>query len=158
MRVAALAITAVVTAAGCGGGADRPRPDAAPVPAVTHYVASPTLSRHSAESLLVMPGLGRFRVACTRPGVARISYAARLTGQTVAAETARVTRPIVSLFPGKHVAVMLDHRIAPRADWQVAIVSEGRIDVATATVTVATLGSDYGCFVSAKADRVRRGR
>ncbi|HEX6654171.1 MAG TPA: hypothetical protein VF072_15605 [Thermoleophilaceae bacterium] len=126
--------------------------------AATQYAASPTLSRGSGARLFSIPGVGRFRASCARPGTARVSYVADDTSQSVTVETARATRPAVSIDPGERVAVTVDRRTAPRSDWQVAILSEGRIDVVTASVTVAQLAPGFGCFVSAKADRVRRTR
>jgi hypothetical protein len=160
-RVAVFVITTAALAAGCGGQPDRSTParsDPARAAGAIHYAASPTLGRGDGEALFAVAGAGRFRATCLRPGVARISYLARVTSQSVTVQTATATRPALSADPGDRVAVTIDRTTAPRADWQVALLSEGRIDVLTAGVTVAPLGSGFGCFVSAKADRVRRAR
>jgi hypothetical protein len=149
--------TAARVATGCGGNEDGSRSRAAAV-TVADYVASPTLGRGSSERLFAIPGLGQFRAACVRTGEARIAYRAARggAGQSAAVQTARATRPAVSLDPGDRVAAAIDRDRAPRVDWQVGILSEGRVDVLTASVTVDSLGAEFGCFLTAKAHRANR--
>jgi hypothetical protein len=48
--------------------------------------------------------------------------------------------------------------MGPRVEWQVALLSEGHIDVATASFTAGRLSGSFGCFVSGNATVAERRR
>src|SRR3954463_4716347 len=139
MRSGAVVVSVALAGAGCGAGADsqsRSHAVSAQVQS-TEYAASPTLSRGSGDELFAVRGLGRFRAVCVRPGVARIEYTAASDSATqlVSRQTAGGARPSASLNPGERAATTIRSRSAPRADWQVAILSEGRINIFTGSFT-----------------------
>jgi hypothetical protein len=154
---------AALTAAGCGGDtAPTPRGGAAPAAvSSTDYVASPTLGRGTSERLFAVPELGAFRATCARPGEARISYRVKKRGGTTQLVTAEAGRGSGSnrwADPGERVAIPIGGSRAARADWQVALIAEGRITVVTASFTVGVLGDRFGCFVTGAAHRATRPR
>jgi hypothetical protein len=151
-RAAPIAVVAFL--AGCGSQAAPPRessPAASPV-TTGHFVASPTLGEGGAQPLFAIPDLGHFRALCTSPGHARISYtvARGSASQQVTVDS----RAAEFRDPGERVRV----DIGRRSEWQVARLSKGRIEVATATFTTGALSGRHGCFVSAKADVAQRRR
>ncbi len=160
---AALVMSVAAVAAGCGD-------EATPAPAAkatsqravktNDYVASPTLTAGSAGQLFAIPGLGRFRASCKGEGRAVISYrASSATSQLVTTEGGAASSN-GWLDPGQSMAVGLGREIGPRVEWQVAVLSKGRIEVASAAFTVGTLpgSSGRGCLVSAKAEVTKRPR
>ena len=158
--IASTATALAVT--GCGGGDvdATPRSDATHAAvSSTDYVASPTLGRGTAARLFAIPGLGRFGASCGRPGVARISYTAAPGGATqiVTTETPGGTGSNTWADPGERVAAPIGARTGPRVDWQVGLLSEGRIEVLTASFTVARM-PEFGCFVTGKAHTAKRPR
>jgi hypothetical protein len=158
--LAAVALVAVAAGGGCGGD---PRLNSRPTgasPRSTDFVASPTLGRGDRDVLFSIPGLGRFRATCVRPGIARIVYLAERGGATqlMSRQTAAGARPSEYLNPGERAAITIRSRSAPRADWQIALLSEGRVDVFTGSFTVAVLGDRFGCFVAAKGSQTARSR
>jgi hypothetical protein len=160
----AFAAAAALAATGCGGGDTAPNPRGGAAPATVSsadYVASPTLGRGTSERLFAIPELGAFRATCTRPGEARISYGVKKRGgtsQLVTAEAGRGSGPRKWVDPGERVAIPIGGSRAGRADWQVAILAEGRITVVTASFTVGVLGDKFGCFVTGKARSATRQR
>jgi hypothetical protein len=58
--------------------------------------------------------------------------------------------------PGERVSVPIGPRRGPRVDWQIGLLSEGRIHVLTASFTVARLAKTFGCFVTATAHTAKR--
>jgi hypothetical protein len=160
---AALVSTALAVAVtGCGGSEiDAPERGAVSRAAVEskEYVASPTLGRGSAKRLFAIAGLGRFGASCRRPGQAEISYlvAPGSATQLVTTETARAGWSNGWLDPGQRVAVAISPQTRPRTDWQVALLSKGRIEVLTASFTVSPLAK-FGCFVTGKAEVASRRR
>jgi hypothetical protein len=158
------AAAAALTAPGCGGGGTAPPPRGAATPAAvssTDYVASPTLGRGTSERLFAIPGLGAFRATCARPGEARISYRVKKRGgttQLVTAEPGRGSGSNRWADPGERVAIPIGGSRAARADWQVALIAEGRITVVTASFTVGVLGDRFGCFVTGTAHSATRPR
>jgi hypothetical protein len=122
------------------------------------YVASPTLGRGTAERLFAIPGLGAFRASCTRPGEARIAYRAERGGATQIVTTAAPggTESKAWADPGERASVPIGPRRGPRVDWQIGLLSEGRIHVLTASFTVARLAKTFGCFVTGTAHAAKR--
>jgi hypothetical protein len=154
---------AALVATGCGGGdtAATPRGKAAPAAvSSSDYVASSTLGRGTAARLFAITGLGTFRASCIRPGEARISYRVEPggTGQIVTTATPRGTGSNTWADPGERVTVAIGPRSGPRSDWQLGLLSEGRIGVVTASFTVARLAKTFGCFVTATAHSAKRRR
>ena len=146
----------------CGGGHSEVRfapREAAPTVRSNDYVASPTLSRGDAERLFVVPSLGTFRATCRRPGQARISYTAgRGTAtQLVSAVPTRGSPLNGWLDPGERLMATVGRRAGPRVDWQVGLLSEGRIAVLTGSFAVGGFPK-FGCFVTGKAQVANRAR
>jgi len=158
---AALLTFVAVAAMGCGDDAGGPAPGASPQQAVEtdDYVASPTLARGSAARLFAIPGLGHFGARCKRPGEAEISYtaAARSATQLVTTDNRGISSN-GRLNPGQRIAVAIGPRVGPRVDWQVALLSEGTVEVATASFTTGKLSGSFGCFVTGKAQATQRRR
>jgi hypothetical protein len=123
------------------------------------YIASPTLGSGTAAPLFAIPGLGRFRASCRRPGQAEISYtiAPGSATQLVTTETAQVGSSNGWLDPGQRVAIAIGREAGPRVDWQVGLLSKGRIEVLTASFAVGRLGN-FGCFLTGKAEDAKRRR
>jgi hypothetical protein len=153
---ALVAAGAAAAVAGCGDGDTRSRAGVAPT-GPDHHIASTTLGRGQDARLFAVPGLGRFRASCTSPGVARISYRAApgSATQSVTTRTARGESPTAWVDPGDRASAAIDRDRAPRADWQVALLSKGRQQVLRASFTVARLPK-FGCFVTGIADGARR--
>jgi hypothetical protein len=58
--------------------------------------------------------------------------------------------------PGERVSVPIGSGSGPRVDWQIGLLSEGRIHVLTASFTVARLAKTFGCFVTGTAHAAKR--
>jgi hypothetical protein len=71
--------------------------------------------------------------------------------------TARAGSSNEWLDPGQRVAIAIGRETGQPTDWQVALLSKGRIEVLTASFTVGALPK-YGCFVSGKAQVAERRR
>jgi hypothetical protein len=56
------------------------------------------------------------------------------------------------------MAVAIGRRIGPRVDWQVALLSEGSVEGATASFTTGKLSGRSGCFATGKAQVTERRR
>jgi hypothetical protein len=157
-----VSVAAGAALAGCGDDAvDPPARRAAAEPAVTtnDYVATPTLSEGSSERLFSIPLLGHFRATCTGPARAEISYkAARGTATQLVTTENRGFSSNGHVNPGQRMAVAIGRPLGPRAEWQVALLSAGRIKVATATFTVGRVAGSHGCLLSGKAEVAERQR
>jgi hypothetical protein len=151
-----------VGAAGCGDdevGAPTSRASAQRAVETQDYVASPTLARGTAAQLFAIPGLGRFGARCNHPGEAEISYTS--AGGSATQLVTTENRGLSSngrLDPGQRMAVTIGRSTGPRVDWQVAVLSEGTVEVATASFTTGKLSERFGCFVTGKAQVSKRRR
>jgi hypothetical protein len=56
------------------------------------------------------------------------------------------------------MAVAVGRTSGPRVDWQVALLSKGAVEVATASFTAAKLSGSFGCFVTGKPQVTERRR
>jgi hypothetical protein len=130
-----------------------------PAVATDAYVASPTLGAASTARLFTLPGLGRFRAHCRGGARAEISYrtARRGTDQIVTTEH-RLGSSSRRLKPGRRLAVGIGRQTGPRVEWRIAFISEGRIELATAAISVGPLSGNRGCFVSGAAEVAARRR
>jgi hypothetical protein len=150
MRRAAAAVCVASVVAGCGSGDRSPSQSGPEALTNASYVASPTVGPGTAARLFAIPGLGRFMAHCNRGGVASVAYrvAAGSASQLVTHRSSRW------LDPG-------DRLVEPVGDpsqWQVAILAEGKIQIATASFSAKRMKGSSGCFVTAKADVSARRR
>jgi hypothetical protein len=96
---------------------------------------------------------------CRRPGEAEISYTARARSATQLVTTENLGLSSNGrLDPGQRMAVAIGRRIGPRVDWQVALLSEGSVEGATASFTTGKLSGRSGCFATGKAQVTERRR
>jgi hypothetical protein len=153
---AAFAVLVAVT--GCGSDERRSSAGESPADAVStgSYVASPTVARGTAGPLFAIPGMGRFSKTCNGRGLSDVRYRAAVRGaDELVTHSSTLGSSTLWLRPGDGLAV------GPRGgrkDFQIAILTEGRVTVATASFTAGTLKGSSSCFVSAKADVSTRQR
>lgn len=100
--------------------------------------------------------MGRFTAGCNSKGLADVAYrvAAGSADQLV---TYSSTRGSSTLWLNPRSGVAVGPR-GGRKDFQIAILTEGRVTVATASFTAGTMKGSSFCFVSAKADVSTRRR
>ena len=160
MSVRPAVVVVAVALAGCGSdGVDAPAPARQkPEVQTSDYVATPTLNEGGSQRLFAIPALGRFRATCTGPARAQISYrAARATATQLVTTESRVSSN-GRVDPGQRIAVAIGRLTGSRVEWQVTLLSAGRIKVATAAFTVGPLAGAHGCLVSGKAEVAERQR
>ena len=150
MRPAAAAVCVATLVAGCGSGDRSPSQSGPEAVRSASYVASPTVGPGTATRLFTIPGLGRFTAHCDGRGRASVAYAvaAGSASQLVTNGSSRW------LDPGDRLV----DQVGDPSVWQVAILSEGNIHIATASFSAKRMKGSSFCFVTAKADMSARRR
>jgi hypothetical protein len=150
MRRAAAAVCVASVVAGCGSGDRSPSQSGPEAIRSASYVASPTVGPGTAARLFAIPGLGRFTARCNRSGLASVAYrlAAGSASQLVTHRTSGW------LDPGDRLV----EQVGDPSQWQIAILSEGTIQIATASFSAKRMKGSSFCFVTAKADVSARRR
>ena len=62
------------------------------------------------------------------------------------------------LKPGRRLAVGIGRQTGPHVEWEIAFISEGRIELATAAFSVDPPSGNHGCFVFGTAEVAARRR
>ena len=150
MRRTFAAVCVACLAAGCGSGERSSSQSGADSVRTASYVASPTVGPGTSARLFAIPGLGRFTARCNRRGRASVAYtvAAGSASQLVTRRSSRWLDPGDRLTDG----------VGDPSQWQIAILSKGSIQVATASLSAKRMKGSPLCFVTAKADVSARRR